>query len=64
MNDDILNNRVEILRWATRSEKYINSQKRKDNTSGVTGLTWDKQRNKRQAYIYIDGEKLHLWSAH
>ena len=40
------NNRIENLREATRSEQLCNTKLRKDSTSGIKGVTWDKSRNK------------------
>jgi hypothetical protein len=41
-----LNNKIENLREATRSEQCCNTKLRKDSTSGIKGVTWDKARNK------------------
>ena len=46
IDNNTLNNRIENLRPATRSEQCCNTRLRKDNTSGVKGITWDKARNK------------------
>jgi len=40
------NNDIKNLREATRSEQLCNTKLRKDSTSGVKGITWDKARNK------------------
>jgi hypothetical protein len=41
-----LNNRIENLRPASRSEQCCNTKLRKNSTSGIKGVTWDKSRNK------------------
>jgi len=41
-----LNNRIENLRPASRSEQCCNTKLRKNSTSGIKGVTWDKLRNK------------------
>ena len=41
-----LNNRRYNLRPATHQENQCNMRKRSDNTSGVTGVTWSKTRQK------------------
>ncbi len=60
INGDILNNCVDNLRWATISENQMNSKKKKNNTSGIKGVFWHKQRNKWQAQIQFDGKSMHL----
>jgi hypothetical protein len=59
-NNDILNNCVNNLRWATISENQMNSKKPKTNTSGIKGVYWNKQHNKWCAYIQVNGKQLHL----
>ncbi len=54
------NNNVRNLRWCTNKENMQNSKLSASNTSGVKGVHWDKQRNKWQAQIRIDGIKIHL----
>jgi hypothetical protein len=41
-----LNNQIENLRFASRSEQCCNTKLRKDSTSGIKGVTWDKSRGK------------------
>jgi hypothetical protein len=60
INCDKINNCVNNLRWATISENAMNSQKPKNNTSGVKGVTWNKKANKWQAQIRIDGKLIQL----
>ena len=43
---DASNNRIENLRAATRSEQCCNTKLRKDNTTGIKGVYWDKARDK------------------
>jgi hypothetical protein len=40
------NNRIENLRAASINENRQNTKLRKDNSSGLKGITWDKSRNK------------------
>lgn len=40
------NNHIENLRPATRSEQCCNTRLRKDNTTGIKSVYWDKTRNK------------------
>jgi hypothetical protein len=46
IDNNPLNNRIENLRPASRSEQCCNTRLRKDSTSGIKGVTWDKVRNK------------------
>ena len=46
-----LNNRIENLRSATNSENSRNSKIRKNNTSGIKGVTWDISSKKWKAQI-------------
>lgn len=57
-----LNNRRSNLRTATPSENMRNHSKRKDNTSGFTGITYDKRRDTWTVRISIDGKFKHIGS--
>lgn len=47
----------ENTRWATWSEQINNRRKRKDNTSGYTGVSLDKRTGKWRARIKIKGKE-------
>lgn len=47
-------------RWATKIEQANNTRKRKNNTSGVTGVTWYAPSSKWRASITIDGKGYNL----
>ena len=51
-----LNNRKYNLRPCTQKENCRNSSKRKDNTSGITGVYWRKDREKWVANIICDNK--------
>jgi len=53
-------NRWNNLREVTNQENCVNRSKRKDNTSGVAGVSWHKNTEKWQAEIVIDGKRKHL----
>ena len=55
-------NRIENLRWATKTENNQNSKMPINNTSGFKGVSWYKNNNKWLAQIYIDGKKIYLGS--
>ena len=54
------NNNINNLRWATYSENQHNKSMMSNNTSGVKGVVWDKDRNKWRAQIMIDGMQIYL----
>ena len=60
INGDSHDNRWENLRLATRSESAHNAKLPKNNTSGVTGVSWHKARGKWRASITIHHEHKHL----
>ena len=53
-------NRKFNLRKASASQNQMNASKRSDNTSGFTGVGWNKDRCRWVAYIAIDGKQKHL----
>lgn len=53
-------NRKTKLRIATNAENGRNQGVQSNNTSGVTGVSWHKQRNAWQSYIGVNGKNLYL----
>ena len=60
INRDVSDNRIENLRAATRTENAYNSKLRPDNTSGVKGVTWCKNKRKWVARIYVNRSCINL----
>ena len=60
IDGDILNNKIYNLRLATNKQNAHNRKKNKNNTSGVTGVCWDKRRNKYMSSIICNGKLLCL----
>lgn len=60
INGNRADNRIENLRAVTRSENLCNAKRSKRNTSGVTGVFWDKTYSKWDAQIFIRGQRIHL----
>ncbi len=55
-----LNNSESNLRSATRAENARNQQRRRDNSSGLIGVVWNKSACKWAAKISVDGKRKHL----
>jgi hypothetical protein len=47
-------------KWATRTEQNRNRRVNTNNTSGIIGVFWDKQRQKYQARIKVNGRSIYL----
>lgn len=60
IDHDRLNDRIENLRLVTRKVNAKNLSKRRDNSSGVTGVTYCKRDNLWQAKINVDGKCVSL----
>lgn len=48
------------VRWATNSEQGYNQKKRSTNTSGRTGVNWDKERDRWNATITFNNKTIHI----
>jgi hypothetical protein len=57
---DVFNNRFSNLREATQQENTWNRKTDIRNTSGVKGVSWDKQNQKWQVLITVDRKRIHL----
>ena len=62
INNDKLDNNAMNLRWTTHTENCQNRTIRKDNTSGVKGVIWNKVNKNWQSNITIDGIFINLGS--
>lgn len=60
IDGDRANNRWKNLRDASSSINGRNSARRSNNTSGVVGVMWNKQKRKWAASLYIDRKITHL----
>ena len=54
------NNRWNNLFEATNQDNSKNQTKRKTNTSGITGVSWKKEKSRFEVYITNNGRKIHL----
>ena len=60
INHNKLDNRKSNLRICTKQQNNMNKKVRKDNTSGIKGIWWNKSRNKWTAEIMVNSKKHHL----
>ena len=60
INHNTLDNRRNNLRVVNNSQNQMNRDKPKQNTSGVKGVYWHKNKGKWQANIQVDNKLLYL----
>lgn len=60
INHNRLDNRLINLRLVTRTSNLRNQSRYKNNTSGVTGVSYDKNSGKWRAHITVEGKTLTL----
>jgi len=60
INQDKLDNKIKNLRDVSRELNQRNGTRKGNNTSGVPGVTWHKQRGKWCAQAGVDGKHHHL----
>lgn len=60
INGDSLDNSKSNLRICTNHQNTTNQKLRKDNTSGLKGATWDKNKKKWFAQIRTNRKRMHL----
>ena len=61
-DNDPLNNNIDNLRVATNSQNGANSVKQKNNTSGTTGVSWNKAAEKWRVQVKLN--KKHHWGGY
>lgn len=59
INRNKTDNRIENLRPSSESQNNMNRPKMKNNTSGITGVTWSKRKKKWIATVRSKGELLY-----
>lgn len=60
INRNKLDNRKLNYRFCTNQENNRNKDLYSHNSSGITGVTWNKERNKWQAQIVVDNKTINL----
>lgn len=53
-----INNKISNLREVNQSQNNCNAKIRRDNSSGLRGVTWDKERNKWQVQLSINKKRV------
>lgn len=59
-NRDATDNRWRNLRASTHAKNMLNVSMYKSNTSGITGVVWDKRHEKWIARCRVDGKQKHI----
>lgn len=60
INHDRGDNRPANLREVSHLHNHRNQSRRKNNTSGTMGVSWQRNRQTWNAYIMVRGRKIHL----
>lgn len=60
INRDRLDNRIENLRDVPASLNQRNAKLRRDNTSGISGVTWSARDKRWRAAVWVDGQMAYL----
>lgn len=62
INGDKSDNKIINLREASNSQNNQNKKVRKDSSTGIKGVSFDKRKNKYRAAIKVDGAQISLGS--
>lgn len=60
INGDKTDNRLVNLRCVDRATNGKNLKRKSNNTSGTTGVNWDKWTEQWKACIYVNGKNINL----
>lgn len=55
-----MDNRKQMLRATTCRNNTMNEKLATNNTSGVTGVSWEEKSSKWHSYIWVNGKTMHL----
>ena len=59
-DNNALNNKIENLRESTHSQNSRNSKLKKNNTSGIKGLSWKKKIQRWVAEVHANSKKIYI----
>ena len=62
INGNNQDNRIENLRECTYSQNMHNCKTKKNNTTGIKGVQWRKDRNRYRARILVEGKEIFVGS--
>lgn len=60
IDNNKLNNRIENLRVATRIQNMLNCKINSRNTTGIKGITFDKEKSKFRPYLSVNKKRMYL----
>ena len=60
IDNNRLNNRIENLRVATRIQNMLNCKINSRNTTGIKGITFDKEKSKFRPYLSVNKKRMYL----
>ncbi len=60
INNDPSDNRIENLRPASHSQNMWNKRIAKNNSTGVKGVIWKKDKQKYRVRIGVNGKRIHI----
>ena len=60
INRNSVDNRIENLRIASKSENMMNRKTFKNSTSGCRGVSWNKHLEKWVVYVDVNKKRKHL----
>lgn len=60
INGNTFDNKIENLRDCNINQNGFNQKKYKNNTSGIKGISWSKQKNKWRARILFEKKEIHI----
>lgn len=60
INGETFDNRIENLRDCNLNQNLFNKKKNKNNSSGIKGISWSKQKNRWRARILFERKEIHI----
>jgi len=60
IDTDVINNKIENLRRCSKSQNSCNGKMRINNTSGIKGVSWNKEKSKWMAKLCHKRKQMHI----